>query len=63
METFKIDSVYYNEHNKELQFFVGNAIHCTLHCENEPTDEEAENLCKEVELLANLNKVLKKITQ
>ena len=53
MAKFQISSTYYDEHKKELQFFVGDAIHCTLHCENEPSDKEVDDLCREIEYEQN----------
>lgn len=51
----KIDSTYYNEHNKQLQFYIGNALHCTLHYEECPTDIEIREMIEEIERQYILN--------
>lgn len=45
----KIDSSYYNEHTKELQLYIGDKLHCTITCLNEPTEEEIEDIISDIE--------------
>lgn len=45
----KIDSSYYNEHTKELQLYVGDAIHCTMSMEYEPEDWEVDDIIADIE--------------
>ncbi len=54
MKDFKIDSSYYNEHTKELELYVGKAIHCTILCDYEPSDEEIDDIISDIEWETNL---------
>lgn len=55
LENFKkiapisIDSTYYNEHTKELQFYSNNAIHCSVQYEKCPTEMEIGEMIEEIE--------------
>ena len=46
---FKIDSSYYDEHKKELQLYVGNAIHCTIQYDYNPSDDEVDEIIFDIE--------------
>jgi hypothetical protein len=48
-EKLVINSSYYDEHKKELQLYVGNAIYCTISCDKEPSEEEIENVILDIE--------------
>lgn len=50
----KIDSSYYDEHLQELQLYVGNAIHCTIHFDHEPSDDEVDEIISDIEWEHNL---------
>ena len=44
-----IDSSYYDEHKKELQLYIGDAIYCTIEMEYNPTDDEVDEIISEIE--------------
>jgi hypothetical protein len=46
---FKIDSSYYDEHKKELQLYVGDAIHCAMHFDYNPSDDEVDEIISDIE--------------
>ena len=58
---FKITSSYYNEHTKELQLYVGEAIHTSISYDNEPNEDEIEEMIEEVENQYEDNEFMKKI--
>ena len=45
----KIDSSYYDEHQNELQLYVGNSIYCTIFFEYSPTDDEVDEIISDIE--------------
>lgn len=45
----KIDSSYYDEHKKQLQLYVGDAIYCIMQCEIEPSEEEIDSIISDIE--------------
>lgn len=48
-EKLVINSSYYNEHKKELQLYVADAIYCTILCEAEPSEQEVEDIILDIE--------------
>jgi len=54
LEKLKIDSWYYNEHTQELELYVGNAIHCAISMDSEPSEEYAEDIISDIEWEFNI---------
>lgn len=48
-EKLVINSSYYNEHKKELQLYVADAIYCTISCDTEPSDNEVDDIISDIE--------------
>lgn len=48
-EKLVINSSYYNEHKKELQLYVDDAIYCTISCDTEPSDNEVDDIISDIE--------------
>jgi hypothetical protein len=48
-----IDSSYYDEHKKELQLYVGDAIYCTIHMDYNPSDDEVDDIISDIEYEQN----------
>jgi hypothetical protein len=44
-----IDSSYYDEHKKELQLYIGDAIYSTIHFDYNPSDDEVDEIISDIE--------------
>ena len=48
-EKLVITSSYYNEHTKELELYVNNAIHCTIYYDKHPNEMEIGEVIEDIE--------------